>query len=218
MKLQHYGHACFTVDIGTTRLIIDPGNFSPQAGAITGAHAIFVTHQHADHADPATLRALHQGNPGIPLYAEPQAAEILRAEGIECRDVRPGDIVEVGDVTVTGVGGLHEVIHPSIPRVQNTGFVITSPGEKRLGVTGDSQEPCPEFHEIDALAFAITAPWTSVGAMIDALVAVAPRQAIPVHDAVASPPGRAIAVRLLTGLLPEGSVLTDWPESKIIEI
>ena len=63
MELTHFGHSCLHVDLGGTRLLFDPGNFSHGFEGITGLSAILITHQHPDHADPNRLPALVEANP-----------------------------------------------------------------------------------------------------------------------------------------------------------
>ena len=88
----------------------------------------------------------------------------------------------------------------------------------RLGITGDSLEPIEAFHGIDALAFPVVAPWSKMRETIDFLREVRPRLALPVHDAVASPEGRAIYLRQSTALAPAGTEVRDWPAERVIEL
>src|SRR5699024_7866386 len=85
-------------------------------------------------------------------------------------------------------------------------------------VTGDSLEPLQEFHGIDALAFAVVAPWSKMAETIDFLRAVGPKLALPVHDAVASDVGRPIYLRQATTLAPEGTQARAWTEDRLVEI
>ncbi|MGO1504920.1 MAG: MBL fold metallo-hydrolase, partial [Brachybacterium sp.] len=112
----------------------------------------------------------------------------------------------------------HAIIHPDIPRVGNAGLVITAGEGPKLGVTGDSLEPVPQFHGIDVLAFAVVAPWSKMAETIDFLRAVSPVLALPVHDAIASDVGRPIFLRQSTNLAPEGTEVRDWPADGTIEI
>lgn len=88
----------------------------------------------------------------------------------------------------------------------------------RLGITGDSLEPIEAFHGIDVLAFPVVAPWSKMRETIDFLREVRPRLALPVHDAVASPEGRAIYLRQSTALAPAGTEVRDWPAERVIEL
>src|SRR5699024_8851387 len=116
------------------------------------------------------------------------------------------------------VGGHHAIIHPDIPRVGNIGLVLSAGDGPRLGVTGASLEPLQAFHGIDALAFAVVAPWSKMAETIDFLRAVGPERAVPVDHAVASDVGRPIYPRQATTLSPEGTEGRDWPEDRLVEI
>ena len=120
---------------------------------------------------------------------------------------------------ISAVGGRHAIIHPDIPRVGNCGLVISAGDGPRLGVTGDSLEPVQEFHGIDALAFAVVAPWSKMSETIDFLRNVRPRLALPVHDGVASEQGRVIYMRQSTQLSPEETEVRDWPQpDRVVEL
>lgn len=140
-----------------------------------------------------------------------------------------GDTADGAGLRIRAHGGRHAIIHPDIPRVGNVGYVLETiaagGGDEserasgpRLGITGDSLEPVEAFHGIDALAFPVVAPWSKMRETIDFLREVRPVLALPVHDAVASPEGRAIYLRQSTALAPEGTEVRDWPEDRVVEL
>ena len=188
MELTHFGHSCLLADFGGTTVLFDPGNFSHGFEGITGLSAILITHQHPDHADPDRLPALVEANPGAALFADPQTAAQL---GGAWQAIRAGDEVVVDRLTVRGVGGRHAVIHPEIPVIDNTSYLI-----------GDSEHPARLMHPgdslfipdeaIDVLATPAAAPWLRAAEAVDYLRAVAPRHAAPIHQAIISPDARGI--------------------------
>ena len=247
MKIRHLVHSCLLVEVAGRRLLVDPGSFSGQAvrelGAeeLAGLDAVVITHQHPDHLDPELLAEVLRAAPDAEVIAEPESAQMLTATGsdtggagadgdgplLERERVMPlaageshrfAPVDEHPPLQVRAVGGRHAIIHPDIPRVGNCGIVLTAGEGPRLGITGDSLEPVPEFHGIDVLAFAVTAPWSKMSETIDFLRAVGPRLALPVHDGVASGPGRAIYLRQSTALAPEGTEVRDWPEGRLVEV
>lgn len=228
MQIRHYGHSCLLVHVAGSAVLIDPGGFSdPAVGEVESLAAVAITHQHPDHVDEALLARVLAAHPGIPVIAEPQTARLLsgseelaaaREAGSEVIALSAGQELAIGQATLTAVGGEHAVIHPDIPRVGNTGLVLTGPGEPRLGVTGDSLEVLEELRGIDALAFPLVAPWSKMRETIDFLREVAPRLALPVHDAVASEAGRAIYIRQATALAPEGTEVRDWSGERVVEL
>lgn len=188
MELTHFGHSCLLADFGGTTVLFDPGNFSHGFEGITGLSAILITHQHPDHADPARLPALVEANPDAALFADPQTAAQL---GGTWQAVGAGDEVMVDGLTIRGVGGRHAVIHPEIPVIDNTSYLI-----------GDSEHPARLMHPgdslfvpdeaVDVLATPAAAPWMKISEAVDYLRAVAPRHAVPIHQAIVSPEARGI--------------------------
>jgi L-ascorbate metabolism protein UlaG (beta-lactamase superfamily) len=211
MQLTHFGHSCLLADFDHTTLLFDPGTFSHGFEGITGLSAIVITHQHPDHVDQARLPALLDANPGAALYADPQTAEQL---DVPCQQVRVGDALSVGELTIRAVGGRHAVIHPEIPVIENISYLV-----------GDGEHPARLMHPgdalfvpdepVDVLATPAAAPWMRVSEAVDYLRAVAPTQAVPIHQGMISPDGRRIYYGLLTTLtstefqvLPEETAVT----------
>lgn len=188
MELTHFGHSCLHVDLGGTRVLFDPGNFSHGFEGITGLSAILITHQHPDHADPNRLPALVEANPGAALYADPQTAAQL---GDGWTAVNVGDEFTVDGLTVRGAGGRHAVIHPEIPVIDNISYLI-----------GDAEHPAKLMHPGDALfvpgepvevlATPAAAPWMKISEAVDYLRAVGPRHAVPIHQGIIAPDARGI--------------------------
>lgn len=224
MRIRHLRHSCLLIEVGGRRLLVDPGNFSPEAAKQRDVDAVLLTHQHPDHVDPERLPGILAASPTARVIAEPEAAASIRqivAEapgGRSVEELAPGSAMELDGVRLQAVGGRHAIIHPDIPRVGNVGFVVEADGEPRLGITGDSLEPVDAFHGIGVLAFAVVAPWSKMRETIDFLREVRPRVALPVHDAVASSEGRAIYLRQSTDLAPEGTEVRDWPEDRLVEV
>src|SRR3954447_13045106 len=106
MRLTHLGHACLLVEAAGSRLLIDPGSYTDDFTGITGLDAVLLSHQHADHADPARLPALLAGNPRARVIAEPETAAVLAdLSGLEGTPttLSGGASTTVGALTVTGV-------------------------------------------------------------------------------------------------------------------
>lgn len=238
MKIRHLVHSCLLVETAGRRLLVDPGGFSAEAVRALGPEllstldAVLITHQHPDHVDRPLLKDVLALASDAEVIAEPEtAAQLLEpaddAPAVSSQRVlplRPGHLHELPEraeqptVRIRAVGGRHAVIHPDIPRVGNCGLVISTEGGPSLGITGDSLAPLEEFHGIDALAFAVVAPWSKMAETIDFLRAVGPRLALPVHDAVASPAGRAIYLRQSVALAPEGTEVLDWATDGVVEV
>jgi L-ascorbate metabolism protein UlaG (beta-lactamase superfamily) len=207
VRLTHLGHSCLLVETAGARLLIDPGVFSQGFEELTGLDAVLVTHQHVDHVDGERLVPLLEANDGARLLAEPETAAELRDVGIDAHTLHPGDDVPVGDATVTGAGGEHAVIHPEIPLIGNVGMLVRGDGEPTLFHPGDSYGTAPDG--VDILALPLNAPWARVQMTIEFARSVGAPRVVPVHDGLLQARGRGVYLRVLTGLLPEGTELLD---------
>lgn len=178
MRITHLGHSAALVEVDGTRILFDPGNFSDAWHDLTDLDAICVTHQHADHADPAYLPALVRNNPGARVFVEPTVPDHLELPG--ATRVAADTSVELGGVTIHAVGGLHAVIHRDIPRIGNVGMVVTCEGEPTLFHPGDMLDTVPAG--IDVLAVPAYGPWAAVKETIDFVRAVGAPQGFLIHD------------------------------------
>ena len=134
------------------------------------------------------IPALVEANPQAKLYSDPQTAAQL---GADWQAVHAGDSFRLGHLTVRGVGGRHAVIHPEIPVIDNTSYVI-----------GDADHPARFMHPgdalfapgepVDVLATPAAAPWMKVSEAVDYLRAVAPARAVPIHQGIIDPAARGI--------------------------
>jgi L-ascorbate metabolism protein UlaG (beta-lactamase superfamily) len=188
MQLTHFGHSCllaaFPAGSGSdTTLLFDPGTFSHGFEGITGLSAILITHQHPDHVDTSRLPALVDANPDAALYADPQTASQL---GDPWRPVHVGDELSIDGLQVRGIGGVHAVIHPEIPLINNISYLV-----------GDSEHPARLMHPgdalfipsepVDVLALPAAAPWLKISEAVEYLRAVKPTRAIPIHQGIVNP-------------------------------
>lgn len=189
MQITRFGHAAVLVESADTRILIDPGVFSPDdAFALEDLDAILVTHQHPDHIDVKRGPGLLERNPGATLVCDPETAATLEfgdwtanTDGLE---------TVVGGVTVRGVGSRHAEIVPALPRVANVGVLLSAPGEPTLFHPGDTYEHAPEG--VDVLALPLSAPWAKISETVSFIQRVAPRAQFPVHDRTIAEPAYGI--------------------------
>ncbi len=193
MQITHFGHSCLLVEIDGTKVLFDPGNFSHGFEGISGLDAILITHQHPDHCDVAKLPDLVAANPDAVLYADPQTTAQLNGDNVAgaWTAARGGDQIEIGSLTARFTGGRHEVIHPEIPVIDNVAYILgTAEKPGQFMHPGDSFYI--PFEQVDVLALPSAAPWMKLSESVDYLRAMAPRVAVPIHQAVLSDAGSAV--------------------------
>ena len=190
MRITHLGHASVLVELADTRILVDPGGWSPSAFEQRDLDAVLVTHQHGDHVDQDRLPGLLRANPGALLLTDPDTSNLLRSKGAEAQGLTPAEEVAVNGVTVTGVGELHALIHEDIPRIHNTGMRLSAAGEPTFFHSGDALDAEPEG--VDVLAFPLNAPWARSREMTAFLRRLAVPHAIPVHDGLLNQQGRTL--------------------------
>lgn len=207
MRVTHYGHACVLLETDRARILIDPGAFSSGFENLTDLDAVLITHQHYDHVDTERLPALLAANPGAQLVTDPGSRETVAAVGFDARTVTPGDAFEAGGAAVNVVGGEHATIHKDIPKIPNVGFLVDH---------GAFYHPGDSFfvpeQEVDVLGLPTAAPWLKASEAVDHLRAVAPRLAVPIHEAVLADP--AMHHGLFTNLAPDGTEVKVLPRAE----
>lgn len=198
MRIQHFGHSCVLIETDSARILIDPGAFSSGFEDQRDLDAVLITHQHYDHIDAEKLPGLLAANPGAELITDPGTHETVEKLRLTARITYPGETLRIGGSTVQVVGGEHAIIHPDIPCVANVGYLVDG---------GAFYHPGDSFHvpdqRVDILGLPTGAPWLKAAEAVEFLRAVAPRIAVPIHEAVLAFP--AMHYGLFTNLAPEGT-------------
>lgn len=185
MRVTKFEHAALRIDEGSETLVIDPGSFTAPLDGLGGVVGVVLTHEHPDHWTPEHLDHILRAAPGTPIYAPSGVAQAASDHDITV--VAPGETVEVGSFTLRFFGGTHEVIHSSIPTIENVGVLVND----AFYYPGDSYA-VPEGVRVDTLAAPLGAPWLKVGEAIDFVLSVAPRRAFGTHDMTLSDAGKAM--------------------------
>jgi L-ascorbate metabolism protein UlaG (beta-lactamase superfamily) len=188
MRLTKLGHSCVRIEHDGTTLVVDPGVFTDE-GAVDGATAVLITHEHPDHVDLKHLRATD-----APIFTIGAVAGQITDQAPELADrlvvVRPGEGFAVGPIPVTAVGELHAVIHPELPRFDNSGYLLEL-GDTTVFHPGDALTG--PGRPVDVLLAPVCAPWMKVSEGIDFARSVGAPRNVAIHDRVYSDAGLGIA-------------------------
>jgi L-ascorbate metabolism protein UlaG (beta-lactamase superfamily) len=187
MQLTKYTHSCVRLDDGDRTLVIDPGMFSETALALDGAHAVLITHEHADHIDAPALIQAAKGNSALRIWAPAPVAESLTELGDQVTAVGTGESFDAAGFAITTFGGLHALIHPLVGApVANVCYLVNG----SVFHPGDSftVPPVP----VETLLIPINAPWSKIGEVIDFAVSVRAPRAFQIHDALLNDRGSGL--------------------------
>ncbi|WP_100810546.1 MBL fold metallo-hydrolase [Microbacterium sp. BR1] len=183
MRLTKNEHAALLLEEAGRSLVIDPGSLSTPFPDLTGVVAVVLTHEHPDHWTPEQLDRIRKSSPGVPIYGPEGVASA--APDYDITVIGPGDTVVIEPFTLRFFGGAHEIIHSSIPQIQNVGVLVNDV----FYYPGDSYA-VPEGVDVKVLAAPLGAPWLKIADAIDFVLAVKPRRAFGTHDMTLSVVGR----------------------------
>ena len=190
MLLTKFSHACIRLEQDGRVLVLDPGVFSESATALDGAHAVLITHEHADHYDGDALTKALTAIPELNIHAPTGVARDLRVRAPEAAerilDAAPGDSFTAAGFAIQCFGGQHALIHPSVPVVANVGYLI----DDELYHPGDSLI-VPDGVSVGTLLVPVHAPWSKVSEVVDFVVSVRAPHAFQIHDGLLNEQGLA---------------------------
>jgi len=197
MRIIKFGHACVRVEHDGVAVVVDPGVFT-EVGALDGADAVLITHEHADHYLPDHLRATD-----APVFTIDAVAARIREDAPEVAErvtvVAPGEEFDVG-LPVRAVGEMHAVIHPEMPRFFNSGYVLTA-GDQKIYHPGDALTGPDQ--QVDLLCVPVSAPWLKASEAIDFARAVKAPRNLGIHDRIYSEAGLGIVDGHMNTFLPD---------------
>jgi L-ascorbate metabolism protein UlaG (beta-lactamase superfamily) len=172
VTVRHLGHACVLYSTSSDRVLIDPGTMSTFAD-LSDLTAVLVTHEHADHVDVPAVLALLEANPSATLVCDERTA----ASFPSARVAHPGDVLTLGSVSVSVLGGTHAPVYGDVPDCPNLAYLLD---DGALLHPGDSWfVPSSPVH---TLAVPIDGPWLKLSEAIDYVKAVGPEEILPIHE------------------------------------
>jgi L-ascorbate metabolism protein UlaG (beta-lactamase superfamily) len=200
MRLTKLGHACVRLEKDGAWLVIDPGVWAGE-GALAGADAVLVTHEHPDHLDTEAMSMALRGNPGLQVWTNESVAATLAEFSAQVHTVAHGDTFTAVGFDVHVYGSEHAVILPGIPVIANTGYAV----DGQLFHPGDALT-VPE-DRVATLMLPVSAPWLKFAEAAAYAKEVAPDRGYAIHDAILSANGLGLIDTLLKGVSGQGTPL-----------
>lgn len=203
MQVTKHEHAALVLTEAGHSLVIDPGTFTSPLEDLTGLVGVVITHEHPDHWTPEHLTRLQKAHPGLPICG-PEGVR-KAAAGFDVTAVHPGDTLDLGPFHLEFFGGRHEVIHESIPVVDNVGVLVND----AFFYPGDSYT-VPKHTSVKLLAAPVGAPWLRIADAMDYVLAVKPERAFATHDMTLSVAGKQMGdARLTWAVEQNGGTFVD---------
>jgi L-ascorbate metabolism protein UlaG (beta-lactamase superfamily) len=172
VSISHLGHACLLYSTASDRILIDPGTLSSFSD-LRDLTAVLVTHEHADHVDVPAVFALLDANPAATLVCDSRTAASFPSATV----AQPGDVLTLGSVSVSVVGGKHAPVYGDVPDCPNLAYLLD---DGALLHPGDSffVPPTP----VRTLAVPIDGLWLKLSEAVDYVKAVRPETVLPIHE------------------------------------
>jgi len=170
VRITKFTHSCVTFERDGRVLVVDPGVWS-EPGALVGADAVLVTHEHTVHVDALRLAGLD-----VPVYAPAEAR--IDTLGLDLRvvPVSVGETFDAAGFSVRAVGGRHATVFDGRPDCANLGYIV----EESAYHPGDSLF-VPDV-PVHALFVPLQASWLKAAEAIEFVRAVRPELTVPIHE------------------------------------
>lgn len=175
MKILKFPQSCLVVEKAGKRLMIDPGVFVGMSFPIEDLpkpDVVAITHEHADHADPALIRQL-VGGTNTPVIANMSTQKLLG--DIVTHIIADGEDIELAGFKISARELPHMKMVDGSDGPQNTGYIID-------GVffhPGDGLEPSGITAEKAALP--IAGPDASPKDLYEFIKRVGCKTVVPIH-------------------------------------
>lgn len=212
MTITKFGHCCLLLETKGKRVLVDPGRFSEAQNQLLDIDIILITHEHADHYHSDSVSAIRKQNPEAIVVTNISVAKLLNELGVESYVLEGRETATIVEVSLAAYDGPHVEIFEEFGLVQNTGYLV----DTEFFFPGDAYT-VPDV-PVKILALPVAGPWCKLSDALNYCIAVAPKVAIPVHDATLSAVGREVTYGMCAQVLPEHGVTftpleADKPQS-----
>lgn len=175
MKVTKYPQSCLIVEKDGKRALIDPGSLVSakfKALDLMPVDLILITHEHADHADPALIDDL-TATKKIPVIANASTKKVFGDKITQV--VEDGETISLAGFEITAKELPHCLMVNGDAGPQNTGFVI----DKTFFHPGDGIEI--SGLKVDDAAVPIAGPDISPKDVHGFIMALGCKKIIPIH-------------------------------------
>lgn len=182
LRISFLKHASLMLDFHNTIIHIDPVAKMANYSTLPKADIILITHEHQDHFEPDTIKAISKV--GTKLFLTASCAEKL-AGGTVLHNGQESSVADVNILAVPAYNLVHkrDSGEPYHPKGRGNGYLLTL-GDKRIYIAGDT-ENIPEMKglfNIDIAFLPMNLPYTMTPEMVaDAALCFKPKVLYPYH-------------------------------------
>jgi L-ascorbate metabolism protein UlaG (beta-lactamase superfamily) len=178
MNIRKIGHCCLVIETNGKKIMTDPGSFSTAQNEEKNIDIVLITHEHQDHFHLESVKKILENNPAVKIITNAAVGKLLDVENIAHEILEHGGSKTEQGILLEGFGEKHAVIYKEMGQVENTGYFV----DGKLFYPGDAF--VVPGKPVDILALPVAGPWMKISEAIEYAIAVKPRVAFPVHDAI----------------------------------
>ncbi len=174
MKVTKYPHSCFKIELESTAVLIDAGNFSSANADIDcfgSFDALLITHEHPDHAYDAVMQKINDLD--IPIYANKAVQTTYPAIAFESFVYEEN--IKIGSFSIRPLTMTHSKLPDGSDGPENTAFLFNN----SLIHCGDSNVPADI--QVGVALIAIAGPDISMKSAADLAKSLRAQKVIPMH-------------------------------------
>ena len=198
MNIKKIGHCCLVIKTGSVTVMTDPGSFTTAQDEMTGIDIVLITHEDHFHID--SVKKIVANNPKVVIITNETVGKKLAAEGLKYEVVAQGGKNDAHGTVIEGYGCTHAPVYGEWGQTENTGYMVDS----KLFYPGDAfTNP---NRPVEILALPAGGPWMKPIEAIEYAIAVKPKKAFPVHDAMFTQGSTGFLHQLFQGVLAKNGI------------